>query len=419
MNGYDAVVAGAGPAGCAYALALTARGARVLLAGPEPRHPSGTLELVNGLAMADLTALGLLGRVQAAGRLSAGSLSRWGAAEFAARSSLLDPAGPGWIVDRDVLDAGLRVAAQEAGIRVANERLARPARRADGWTAVLTRSGRTVHGRLLVVATGCHGRGWIPACPSAERNSFTVAITGWFRDGLPGLGDRLLVDAGLGGWWYALGSPAGVRVTYCLAASRLPPPGPARVGLAWRAAARRAGWVPSLDAASSGVRSTPVRLTACAVPAGTTGLAGRLEPAGQPGWLAIGDAALSVSPLSGHGVALALRGAVLAAEDPARYQEWLLRTALEHAAEEARLHAAAGGQERRAGPVGRRPAVRRAEIRNVHPICQQGSFCTRNPEIALINDLPSQPRRRPSRIGMHAKSACVPSPSQDVISSYD
>jgi flavin-dependent dehydrogenase len=38
------------------------------------------------------------------------------------------------------------------------------------------------------------------------------------------------------------------------------------------------------------------------------------------------DAALSVSPLSGHGVALALYGAVLAAEDPVRYREWLLRT---------------------------------------------------------------------------------------------
>jgi hypothetical protein len=37
------------------------------------------------------------------------------------------------------------------------------------------------------------------------------------------------------------------------------------------------------------------------------------------------DAALSVSPLSGHGVALALHGAVLAAEDPVRYREWLLR----------------------------------------------------------------------------------------------
>jgi hypothetical protein len=38
------------------------------------------------------------------------------------------------------------------------------------------------------------------------------------------------------------------------------------------------------------------------------------------------DVALSVSPLSGHGVALALHGAVLAAKDPVRYREWLLRT---------------------------------------------------------------------------------------------
>ena len=167
-----------------------------------------------------------------------------------------------------------------------------------------------------------------------------MAITGWFRDGLPRLGDRLLVDAGPDGWWYALGSPAGVRVTYCLPASRLPPPGSARAELAWRTAAGRTGWVPSLDVTTSGTQPASARLTTCAVPAGTTGLAQRPGPAGRPGLLAIGDAALSVSPLSGHGVALALHGAVLAAEDPAGYREWLLRTALEHAAEETRLHAA-------------------------------------------------------------------------------
>jgi len=93
--------------------------------------------------------------------------------------------------------------------------------------------------------------------------------------------------------------------------------------------------VPSLDATESCARRpVPIRLTTCAVPAGTASLAQ------LPGLLAIGDAALSVSPLSGHGVALALRGAVLAAEDPAAYRAWLLHTALEHAAEEARLHAA-------------------------------------------------------------------------------
>lgn len=76
--GYDAVVAGAGPAGCAHALALAARGANVLLAGPEPRHPPGALELVDAWARTDLAALGVLERMPAVGRLSAGTLSRWG-----------------------------------------------------------------------------------------------------------------------------------------------------------------------------------------------------------------------------------------------------------------------------------------------------------------------------------------------------
>jgi flavin-dependent dehydrogenase len=336
---YDAVVAGAGPAGCAHALALAARGAHVLLAGPEPRHPPGTLELVDSRAGADLGVLGLLGRMQAASRASAGTLSRWGTGGFTSRSSMLDPAGPGWIVDRNTLDAILLDAVRDAGIRVADERLARLAWHAGGWRAVLSRSGQTVRGQRFAIATGSRGRGWISPRRTADRTPYTVAITGWFSDGLPGLGDRLLVDSGPDGWWYALGSPAGVRVTYCLPASRLPPPGPARAELAWRPAAARTGWVPSLDVKAPGARRpAPVRLTTCAVPAGTTGLPQRLL-ARRPGLLAIGDASLSVSPLSGHGVALALRGAVLAAEEPTGYQAWLLRTALEHVAEEARLHA--------------------------------------------------------------------------------
>jgi 2-polyprenyl-6-methoxyphenol hydroxylase-like FAD-dependent oxidoreductase len=352
---YDAVVVGAGPAGCTHALALAARGALVLLAGPGPCHPPGTLELVDGRAAADLDALGLLSRLQAVSRSRAGTLSRWGTADFASRSSLLDPAGPGWIVDRNSFDVLLRDAARDAGIQITDERLARPHRNTGGWLARLSRSGRTVCGQRFVVATGCHGRGWIPVRQPTERSLSTVAITGWFRDGLSGLGDRLLVDADVDGWWYALGSPAGVRVTYCLPASRLPPPGPARAEVAWRAAAHQARWVPSLDVTASGTRrSAPVRLTTCVVPAGTTGLVQRPRSAEQPGWpersglVAVGDAALSVSPLSGHGVALALHGAVLAAEDPLGYREWLLRTALDHAAEETRLHVALGRPDKAA-----------------------------------------------------------------------
>ena len=340
-DAYDTVVVGAGPAGCAHALALTARGAHVLLAGPEPCHPPGTLELVDGRARADLGALGLLGRMPASSRVSAGTLSRWGTADFISRSSMLDPAGPGWIVGRDTFDAMLLDAVRDAGIRVAGERLVRPVRHAGGWMAVLSRSGQAVRGQRLAIATGSRGRRWISVRRPPDRGPYTVAITGWFSDGLSGLGDRLLVDADTEGWWYALGSPAGARVTYCLPASRLPPPGPARAELAWRSAAARASWVPSLDVTESGARRpAPVRLTTCAIPAGTTGLPQR------PGLLAIGDASLSVSPLSGHGVALALHGAVLAAQDPAGYRGWLLHAALEHTAEEARLHAAARRADR-------------------------------------------------------------------------
>jgi hypothetical protein len=63
------------------------------------------------------------------------------------------------------------------------------------------------------------------------------------------------------------------------------------------------------------------------------------------------DAALSVSPLSGHGVALALHGAELAAEDPVRYREWFLRTALDHAAEETRPHVALGRLDKHNVPL--------------------------------------------------------------------
>ena len=95
VSGYHAVVAGAGPAGCAHALALAARGARVLLAGPEPRHPPGTLELIDGRAAADLAALGLLDRVRAARPAQRRDRIPLGNSRFRHPEQPAQPRGPG------------------------------------------------------------------------------------------------------------------------------------------------------------------------------------------------------------------------------------------------------------------------------------------------------------------------------------
>jgi hypothetical protein len=72
------------------------------------------------------------------------------------------------------------------------------------------------------------------------------------------------------------------------------------------------------------------------------GFTGCLDQELPSGLQVIGDAALAVDPLSGHGLRLAFESVRNAIEVPESYQEWISSAWQEHEAEERRVYSSAG-----------------------------------------------------------------------------
>jgi 2-polyprenyl-6-methoxyphenol hydroxylase-like FAD-dependent oxidoreductase len=253
------VVLGDGPAGCAAARALRLAGHPVALSGRGRVHPPGTLELLSGRAASALVTLGWYDAVVAWAQPCDAVVSRWGTPVYDERPALLEPYGHGWIVDRHRLDPLLRSLARSAGAVPGT-------------------------GEPTVLATGQNAAGeWWPLGP--DQVTLTAVVPS-----RPELCGRLVVESDVGGWWSALDDGTRGAVSWTT------PAGPDRSGLgrAWSAAlATGPAWLPGLTHATLAIRPSRSRVAvATDVP------------------VRVGDAALSVDPLSGHGLTLALEGAV-------------------------------------------------------------------------------------------------------------
>src|SRR5262249_18293689 len=113
----DAVVVGAGPAGVACALALQARGLRVVVAERRLRGTRGTPgETLPGRVRGALTALGLADVLDDWACTPIHThRTRWGAA-LREHSLAADPHGHGWQVDRERFDELLRLRPAAPGV---------------------------------------------------------------------------------------------------------------------------------------------------------------------------------------------------------------------------------------------------------------------------------------------------------------
>jgi 2-polyprenyl-6-methoxyphenol hydroxylase-like FAD-dependent oxidoreductase len=295
VTDYDVLVAGSGPAGAVTALRLAQAGCTVALAG-RPAQPARTGETLAPAAGALLRSLGLWPRFAALQSLpSWGLRSVWGRAEPDDRSHLIHPDGPGWQVDRHRFDAMLAAAAHAAGV-VAWPALGRVHYDNSRWVAE-SAAGATVTGRVLVDATG--RRAAVGRSLGARRIAFDrqVALAGWWPQPREG-GDHALVEAADDGWWYSAPAPGGRLAGMLFTDADLC----RRFGLAgpggWRRALRSAPW-------------TAARLPGCPAdaPRVLPAASHRLVRTGdERPWLAVGDAALAVDPLSGGGMLRALRG---------------------------------------------------------------------------------------------------------------
>ncbi|SHM68716.1 FAD-dependent oxidoreductase [Cryptosporangium aurantiacum] len=325
MPDFDVAVVGAGPAGSATALWLARAGRRVLLLErsrfDHPRVGESLSPDVNPL----LRDLGVT--LPGTATPSYGIRSYWGGA--ASSSHLFSPHGTGWYVDRAAFDRSLASAAVEAGAVLRTGVACVGVTRAAAWELRLAGRGR-VRARVLVDATGRAAR--IGCRLDAERIPFDrlVAVTGFVPAAdPPGYG---LVETVPAGWWYSAPAGPGQLVVMLLTDAdlarshrlstverwrgELGPETAARLGPA--AAVSAVGVAGAQGAADGAVGTAGAGLVSgLRVVSAVSQRLHRPHPGADPRrapWIAVGDAALAVDPITGNGVAGALRSAKAAAD---------------------------------------------------------------------------------------------------------
>lgn len=300
----DVLVVGGGPAGAAAGLALArgGRSAAVLTRARDHRPRIG--ETVPPTIIGPLVRLGLWDAFLADGHAPApGTVVCWGGDRPYEHEFILNPYGNGWHLDRARFDAMVVEGARTAGAQVED---LPPGSRIDhdgtGWCA---RWGddpaRVLRAPFLVDATG-RGAGVATRLGIPRRRTDRqIALVRFGRAATTE--PRTLIEACPEGWWYAAVLPRQRSVLALFTDADLVPAGAAERKAHWARALAGTRLVRRIDAATDGSRlyaatAASTELSTCA---------GRR-------WLAVGDAARALDPLSGQGLSSALETAHRAAE---------------------------------------------------------------------------------------------------------
>lgn len=310
----DVLIVGGGPAGIAAALALQARGLRVVVAERRLRGTRGTPgETLPGRVRSVLGALGIADVLDDRACAPIHShRARWGPV-LRERSLTGDPHGHGWQVDREQFDELLRNRAVELGVdlrlgmrctSVVAETSVRTAggagaasRGASSWRITLDqeRGRSSLRAAFIVDATGRSAFVARRLGAQRERCDRSIALVAGILGPASHRGTPL-VEVCPAGWWSATTLPSDdVALNFVTDASLMPPTAAARA----TALLDHLATAPLVERYLVGCGAPAWLHIVSAAPALTAPMAG-------DGWLAIGDAAAVHDPLAFSGVTSAL-----------------------------------------------------------------------------------------------------------------
>jgi flavin-dependent dehydrogenase len=301
----DAVIVGAGPAGCAAAIGLARSGGRVVLYRRKPGSRSKPGEILDPTARIALAEFGLDTEFDALNSLTlAGSVSLWDSDTPTEVDGVTSPYGYGVLIDRTKFEQWLVSEAVKAGVTVLTVDQGLRAETVGSTWRLASDAGaapRHVVTPLILQATG-RANGLV----GPRKRDITDRLVALLMYGPAptGLKDqRLLIEASEMGWWYAAPLPdARAVVVFMTDADLLPPTSTARA-VYFRAHLRTTRLISAFAA------QMPTSLPMVGFPANS----GIRQVIHGHGWAFIGDAAATYDPLSGRGVALALtKGASIA-----------------------------------------------------------------------------------------------------------
>jgi flavin-dependent dehydrogenase len=303
---YDVAVIGGGPAGTALAAALVRRGRTVAVCERSRFESMRIGETLGAEVEPLLRTLGAWDDFAALPQLPFRIVqSAWGSSTLSERSSITNPFGDGFHVDRTSFDIMLARVAERAGATLrTGVGLCRVTRHHAGFR-IHPRCGQHVDARFVADASG---RG-APATSSVPNRGRwiscdrLIAVVG--RLAMSSGDPHLLIESSEDGWWYVAPQPDGTAVVALMTDSDLTPAGD-HAGLIsrWHTALARTEYT------AARIRSATLVDALRIVRADT----GYLNSDHAPGFCAVGDAAIALDPLAGTGVARALRSAIEAAD---------------------------------------------------------------------------------------------------------
>lgn len=299
---WNAVVAGAGPAGTVAAHIMAREGWSVLIVD-SPRVggfrigealPAAASRLLRKIGFAPPNTDGGHARI-------GGNLWSWGSGDLEASDCFCDPEGPGWRLDRLRFDKQLCRQAAQSGASFKRARVVGLSRRDDHWRIEFD-DATFATARWLIDATGRSAALAQKVGAQRHRDGRLLAI---YVRGEPDAGfqfDRTIVESAPNGWWYAARLPSGAPVAGIHLDPRDAVPMMAIPG-AWRHALERTRHLAPLLRNAKFGKPMPAQ-EACGA---------CLDHVFGNGWVACGDAAVSFDPISSQGIFSALHGGMSAA----------------------------------------------------------------------------------------------------------
>lgn len=296
------VVVGGGPAGLTVASELARRGLGVTVIDAECYTSARIGEHICPATVQRLRTLGLGGAVDPVDHFGCSGIDAWwGSATPEHNDYLRHPVGFGLNLSRPRFDAALAALCRKRGVRVlAPARVVRADRSQRGWDVELAFGGGLLR-RQPEYVVDASGRSAAFARMQGIRSSTAekqLAIIGGASGIAMGRSPsaRVVIEATPTGWWYFAALAEGRCVCMLVTDPHLFARSGKKLGDWWRMQLRDATQIGRCYAAYARADPLLVRCAQSRV----------LDTLHGPGWVAIGDAAMTFDPLSSLGIAKAV-----------------------------------------------------------------------------------------------------------------
>ncbi|MFT5999867.1 MAG: 2-polyprenyl-6-methoxyphenol hydroxylase-like FAD-dependent oxidoreductase [Neolewinella sp.] len=302
------LIIGAGPAGSAAAVFLAQAGFGATVVDRENVDAAGINVFKVGESLPPaakilLDQLGIWASFQAAGHLKCyNNKSYWYSAQATFTDFITQPPGYGWHLDRVAFERQLVGRAREAGTRLLpNTKLKTAGFDGRVWTVTLELAdGQTQAANYDFIIDASGRNSWLARRLGAERmiEDRQLALVTWLHTAKPMTEASSLIETTPTGWWYSANIPGDRMATAFLC----------KADKAQRALWQTPeGWQNLLGAAPHTERRIKegegTWLTPATFIAADSGI---LSQTCGPGWIAVGDAAMTYDPVASHGILMAL-----------------------------------------------------------------------------------------------------------------